>query len=377
MLGKILLIISMPLIFSHLSVHGLEENSPDEANTNETLTTSPDSNSTDDGGINMNNIDQIVRLFFYRKNKRKSSNWAVFELQGREVAQARVSDHFDRNLNTKFIIHGWLNNKNSLQFQQIKEAYHAVSDQNIFIVDWSGISEDINYMRVANFTRLVGMYVAEKIQELIETSQADVSRFHIIGHSLGAHIAGFAGAQIKSPKIRRITALDPALPNFQRFKDPDLRLDASDADFVDVIHTSGGTLGAYAPIGSADFYVNGGTPPQPGCSGVAELATICSHGRAVEYFLESIATPVGFWGLQCDSWAAYKASECRGSFTEMGDRTNPTARGTFYLGTNSMSPFAMGRKVFFENEPFWRTTLNTIIHQTSSFRRPKQPIFAP
>uniref|UniRef100_A0A1B0CAW3 Lipase domain-containing protein n=1 Tax=Lutzomyia longipalpis TaxID=7200 RepID=A0A1B0CAW3_LUTLO len=128
-------------------------------------------------------------------------------------------------------------------------------------------------MRVANFTRLVGMYVAEKIQELIETSQADVSRFHIIGHSLGAHIAGFAGAQIKSPKIRRITALDPALPNFQRFKDPDLRLDASDADFVDVIHTSGGTLGAYAPIGSADFYVNGGTPPQPGCSGVAELAS--------------------------------------------------------------------------------------------------------
>lgn len=128
-------------------------------------------------------------------------------------------------------------------------------------------------MRVANLTRVVGMYVAEKIQELIDEGQANASRIHVIGHSLGAHIAGFAGAQIKSPQLYRITGLDPALPNFQRFRDPDLRLDPSDAAFVDIIHTSGGTLGNYAPIGMADFYVNGGTPPQPGCGGISELAS--------------------------------------------------------------------------------------------------------
>lgn len=42
-------------------------------------------------------------------------------------------------------------------------------------------------------------------------------------------------------------------------------LDTSDAEFVDVIHTAGGTAGFYDALGHADFYPNGGTSVQPGC----------------------------------------------------------------------------------------------------------------
>ena len=57
---------------------------------------------------------------------------------------------------------------------------------------------------------------------------------HIIGHSLGAHIAGYAGERV--PGLARITGLDPAEPLFQDMPEF-VRLDPSDAHFVDVIHT--------------------------------------------------------------------------------------------------------------------------------------------
>jgi pancreatic triacylglycerol lipase len=62
--------------------------------------------------------------------------------------------------------------------------------------------------------------------------------------------------------------LDPAEPHFSK-TDPVVRLDPTDADFVDVIHTDAGPfinggLGILQPVGHVDFYPNGGIE-QPGC----------------------------------------------------------------------------------------------------------------
>ena len=111
-----------------------------------------------------------------------------------------------------------------------------------------------------------------------------------MGHSLGAHVVGGAGATVTLGRIPRITGytnslhyirwsrqkndckfvagLDPAGPFFS-LNDTETRLDASDGDFVDIIHTNGGTLlgdelGFLPPIGHIDFYPNGGQF-QPGC----------------------------------------------------------------------------------------------------------------
>ncbi len=91
-------------------------------------------------------------------------------------------------------------------------------------------------------------------------------RTHLIGFSLGAHVAGFAGSELTN--LSRITGLDPAGPFFEGF-DPKVRLDSGDAAYVDVIHSNGeslmvGGFGFWEAIGHVDFYPNGGRA-QRGC----------------------------------------------------------------------------------------------------------------
>ena len=63
--------------------------------------------------------------------------------------------------------------------------------------------------------------------------------------------------------------LDPASPLYELpsgVVDSEFRLDPTDAQFVDVIHTSGTAFGFLAAIGHVDFYPNSGKFPQPGCN---------------------------------------------------------------------------------------------------------------
>ena len=130
---------------------------------------------------------------------------------------------------------------------------------------------------------MVGRQVARLVQEMefIFKDRSIRSRTHIIGFSLGAHTAGNAGmyfareAKIRSTnknkictKLHQISGLDPAGPLFERAS-PSIRLDPSDACYVDVIHTNAGSLptpglGIRRPCGNVDFYPNGGSR-QPEC----------------------------------------------------------------------------------------------------------------
>lgn len=135
----------------------------------------------------------------------------------------------------------------------------------IYSVDWGPLSELPCYYTSYLNTWHVGQCIAILTVGLAKFGVIPQS-LHLLGFSLGAHIAGFAGENLKKVlniSLGRITGLDPALPFFATMKN-EWKLDPSDAGFVDVVHTSAGSFGKIEALGHVDFYMNGGAL-QPAC----------------------------------------------------------------------------------------------------------------
>jgi hepatic triacylglycerol lipase len=98
----------------------------------------------------------------------------------------------------------------------------------------------------------VGQKTANFIKFLI-TNGVPMGKIHVVGFSLGAHVAGYCGKQLKqlNTELRYLTGLDPAGPLFEHFGASN-RLHHTDAQVVDVIHTSK-LLGIEFPLGKFQF----------------------------------------------------------------------------------------------------------------------------
>lgn len=121
------------------------------------------------------------------------------------------------------------------------------------------------------------------------------------------------------------------------------KLDPTDAEFVDVIHTNALVQGKLEQCGHVDFYMNGGIM-QTGC--YAESNPFgCSHQRAPTYFMESIRSFKGFWGWACSSYLNYLLGLCPPTnyLIEAGENVKRSSKGMHLIQTNEAFPFAMGK----------------------------------
>jgi len=75
-------------------------------------------------------------------------------------------------------------------------------------VDWSEFSALYNYFSSAKKCAVVGIIVGQFLNNLVKIEIEKADNIHIIGHSLGAHVSGYAGksfARNNKKKIQRIT----------------------------------------------------------------------------------------------------------------------------------------------------------------------------
>ena len=82
------------------------------------------------------------------------------------------------------------------------------SNANVISIDWSGGSDPPYTQAVANI-RLVGVMTAHLINMISEQGVGlQTEKIHIIGHSLGAHLASYVGTTLRrtfNQRLGRIT----------------------------------------------------------------------------------------------------------------------------------------------------------------------------
>ncbi|KAJ3642559.1 hypothetical protein Zmor_025324 [Zophobas morio] len=255
--------------------------------------------------------------------------------------KVRLPENFDNQVPTKILIHGYGGLIIDKAIISIQKAYQELG-YNVILVDWGPLAEVPCYTTAYLNTWHVGQCIAILAVSLIPFG-VNPNFLHLVGFSLGAHIAGFTGSNLKNVLNvvpARITGLDPALPFFATLNN-DWKLDSADAQFVDVVHTSAGSFGKIEALGHVDFYMNGGVL-QPSCY-QAPHPPICSHVMSGIYFAESITNGKSFVGLQCDNIASYLLGLCSGrTKAVMGEFVDKSIRGSFYVETSNTTPFALG-----------------------------------
>ena len=75
-------------------------------------------------------------------------------------------------------------------------------DCNVILTDWSRANY-FPYTKAAANAQVVGIDIALLVNKMITSYGADPADFHIIAHSLGAAVAGYAGQRIT--RLGRIT----------------------------------------------------------------------------------------------------------------------------------------------------------------------------
>ncbi|XP_060829705.1 pancreatic triacylglycerol lipase-like [Bombus pascuorum] len=304
-----------------------------------------------------------TRFLLYTRSRRESPK----SLQYGDDLKSILQSEFDSAKSLKVIIHGYKGSGSDTGAVLLVQALLDLEDTNVLVLDWTRGAATTYSAAVAN-TELVGRQLGLALLDAVNLGTL-AENIHVIGFSLGAHVAGCASEILKKNSILlgRITGLDPASPFFRNHlvREKSRKLDATDARLVDVIHTDGSQdfadgFGLLKPLGHIDFFPNGGRE-QSGCKDVKNSVVVshlkedmltkeiaCSHLRAWAYFLESIRTTnesCKFIAWPCPQGTiSYTNGMCFPMEStlwsqEMGYRANHGPLGIYYLPTRDKEPF--------------------------------------
>ncbi|KAJ0171291.1 hypothetical protein K1T71_012841 [Dendrolimus kikuchii] len=203
---------------------------------------------------------------------------------------------------------GYLDSPNFIISTMLANEYEA-RNYNVIMVDNQRFAT-VDYQLATRMMRPVGKHVAEILAQLTE-SGLDPGKTELLGFSLGGQTVGFIGRtyqQLTGRNFSMIVALEPSGPCY-RFLDSEHRLDASNADFVQVIHTNIDGYGMATPMGHVDIYINGGEY-QPSDITLYGCTATCSHFRVLTLWISALKYPGKFIAIKCNNVQQARDADC-------------------------------------------------------------------
>lgn len=80
-------------------------------------------------------------------------------------------------------------------------------DYNLISVDYAPLARSLCYIQAASNADLVANCTAQLVDAMVKNYGFDLKKFHVIGFSLGAQIAGLMANFLKSGKFERTTGM--------------------------------------------------------------------------------------------------------------------------------------------------------------------------
>ncbi|CAD6240847.1 GSCOCG00008951001-RA-CDS [Cotesia congregata] len=294
--------------------------------------------------ITAEGIDKIkkkLRIKIYTGNSTKSAKIVNCRMNRPDL----IYQYIDNSKSSVLYVFGFTEKPADESVCTIVDAYLNRGTVNMLVLDWSKLSYE-EYFSLIPKVRVIAKITAKTIDRLFELG-LNLDTFHIVGHSMGAPLAGAIGefSEYDLPRITgnnyhyfgNLIRLDPTGPGYN----PPLtthHLNKKNAKFVDILHTDIGFFGITKTDGTADFFANGGKRPQPGCprlQSVQDTAGICDHRKSWRIYAESIINPKAFRALKCPSYSDYLAGNCKNNDAVYFGLFTPTnARGFYYFDTS-------------------------------------------
>ncbi|XP_054707913.1 pancreatic lipase-related protein 3-like [Uloborus diversus] len=289
---------------------------------------------------------------------------------------------FNPKCRTEIVIPGWLCGAcNMAIFREIKDEILKRSEcSNVFVIDYMW-GNSLDYTETHENLLILSDQIAYLVRKLKTTYQLTPEDFTCTGHSFGAQTCGLLGHK---ERMAVINGLDPAGGIVTEITPLDQRLDAGDADCVQVIHSNGGQcfpefVGCNFTCGTVDIWPNGGLlQPEELCRQETLTAIAkqdyfyaflniiaCSHLEALQFYKASIsAEDAKFVAVRCQNYRQFQRGNCPNcgkngdKCVEMGPdccsclKPNQRRNGgskNFYLNTNDSCPYIDNSDINAEN----------------------------
>ncbi|KAL6434223.1 hypothetical protein ACFW04_005976 [Cataglyphis niger] len=268
-------------------------------------------------------------LRFINDTNLTSTNCLIQDLNCIEQAYNLTSE--DKRETTIFI-HGYHSIDESML--NFISAFCSQNTSTFALLDWTRLQPEGLNISAIFLTPGFGKIAANTFDKL-KSKGYNVETWHLIGFSMGAHIAGCI-AKYTNFSWLHITGLDPAAALYYTDLYKGCAINPSVANLTDIFYTDGNGYGTIKEVGTLNIYANAGVAPQPGCCSSSDIRW-CGHFKAMEWYADAVRNETRYPITKCPNcFMNLRFNEyCKNNNSiYLGPHIDKKATGTYCLAVN-------------------------------------------